>query len=374
MKISVSPNGTNHYDSASPFDEVLVATADGIVEISRSGSDWNESRRMLAGKHIASIAVDSQSGAVFAGTHKAGLWASEDGGKTWEERDNGIEFDNIYGLNCVRAGDELRIYAGTEPSHLYMSADFGKSWRELTAFRDVPSVDSWTFGNGGMAHAKNIIFDPRDPNTIYVGVEVGGAFKTIDSGKTWRELNDGGFYLDCHRMMIGAGRPDDVYMSTGRGIYHSPDGGGVWAKLPLPGVDPEQPYVRNPGISYPDALVIVPQHPDLMFTAGAASSPPGWKPNEGAYARIGRSRDAGHNWEYLEGGLPLNGRANIEGMTMNAYPGGFALVAATTDGDVFYSDDEGERWATIAEGLPPVSKAGHYRSVRDWEPAAAAAN
>ena len=35
------------------------------------------------------------------------------------------------------------------------------------------------------------------------------------------------------------------------------------------------------------------------------------------------------------------------------------------DGDVFYSADEGEHWATIAQGLPPVSKSGHYRNLRE---------
>jgi hypothetical protein len=100
-----------------------------------------------------------------------------------------------------------------------------------------------------------------------------------------------------------------------------------------------------------------------MFTAGAAASPGGWRQTEGAFARVGRSRDAGRTWEYVMNGIPIN-RANIEAMTMNAYPGGFALFAGTTDGDVFFSDDEGEHWTTIAQGIPPVSKAGHYRGLR----------
>jgi len=57
---------------------------------------------------------------------------------------------------------------------------------------------------------------------------------------------------------------------------------------------------------------------------------------------------------------------------MNTYPGGFALVVGTTDGDVFISEDEGEHRATIAQGLAPISKGGHYRGVRpEWAPAGA---
>ncbi|MBM2812360.1 MAG: hypothetical protein HW416_3119, partial [Chloroflexi bacterium] len=29
---------------------------------------------------------------------------------------------------------------------------------------------------------------------------------------------------------------------------------------------------------------------------------------------------------------------------------------AGIDGDVFYSDDEGDNWSNIASGLPPISK------------------
>jgi hypothetical protein len=185
-------------------------------------------------------------------------------------------------------------------------------------------------------------------------------------------LNEGGFYVDVHRLFNAAGRPDDVYMATGRGLYQSPDAGGTWEELTLPGVVEGQPHDRNYGISYPDALVILPQQPDLMFTAGASASPGAWRNINGAFARIGRSRDAGRTWEYLEGGLPVGARANVEAMTLNVYPGGFSLVAGTTDGEVFFSDDEGEHWATIARGLAPVSKSGHYRGVNpEWVAASA---
>ena len=59
---------------------------------------------------------------------------------------------------------------------------------------------------------------------------------------------------------------------------------------------------------------------------------------------------------------------------MNVWSGGCALFAGTTDGDVFFSDDEGETWSTIALGIGAVSKGGHYLALAtDAAPAAAAA-
>ncbi len=354
MAISVSPNGKNQYETSAPADEVLVATINGIVALARAGGVWRESRRMLEGKHVGSIAIEPTRGVIFAGTHKGGLWASEDGGATWARRDNGIGSDDIYGLNCVQVGNEVRIYAGTEPARLYVSTDFGASWADLPGLLDMPSREKWTFpAPPHEGHVKNIAFDPQDPNTLYAAVEVGGAFKSTDGGQTWTEMS--GFYEDVHRLMTAPGKPNDVYMATGRNLYHSADRGGTWEVMPLP----------EDRIRYPDALVILPRQPEVMFTAGAALSPGrGWNSTGEANPAIARTRDAGRTWQYLAGGLPERLRGNIEGMTMNVYPGGFQLVAGSTDGDVFYSEDEGETWSTIARDLPPVSKGGHYRQLR----------
>jgi photosystem II stability/assembly factor-like uncharacterized protein len=357
MTVSVSPNGKNFYETSGAENEVLVATANGVVAISRSGPGgaWSESRRMLEGKHAGSIAVDQRSGTIFVGVHKGGLWASADSGKTWERRDSGIESDDIYGLNCVQAGNETRIYAGTEPAHLYVSTDLGRSWTELKGILSMPSKDKWTFpAPPHEGHVKNIEFDRENPDTFYVGVEVGGAFKTTDAGKTFTEMT--GFYEDVHRLHTVSSKPNDVYMSTGKGLYHSADKGGNWEEYSIK---------PSTGIDYPDALVISPQKPELMFTAGSSGSPGSWRTSKDADSRFARSRDAGQTWARLQGGLPGHVRGNIEAMTMNAFPGGFSLFAGTTDGDVFFSDDEGESWTTIGKGLPPVSKGGHFRNLRE---------
>ena len=366
MAVSLSPNGRNHYDSSGPADEVLVATANGIVSLQRSAGTWRESPRGLAGRHVGSIAIEPTRGVIFAGAHKGGpwasgdeaerggLWASEDGGQTWERRDQGIARSNIYGLNWVQAGDELRLYAGTEPAHLYVSTDFAESWTELPTLLEVPSREKWTFpAPPHEGHVKNIVFDPGDPNTLYVGVEVGGAFKSTDAGRTWTEMS--GFYEDVHRLMTVSGKPNDVYMSTGHNLYHSPDRGGTWELMPLP-----QDRIR-----YPDGLVIMPQRPEVMFTTGAAGSPGAWRTTKDADAAIARTRDAGRTWEYLTGGLPGHLHGNIEAITINAFPGGVELFAGTTDGDLFFSDDEGETWTTIGQNLPPVAKSGHLQNLRE---------
>jgi photosystem II stability/assembly factor-like uncharacterized protein len=101
----------------------------------------------------------------------------------------------------------------------------------------------------------------------------------------------------------------------------------------------------------------------VLFVAGAKTGPGTWRNLHTADARIARSRDGGKTWEMLTGGLPEHIRANIEGMAMDVWNGGYALFAGTTDGDVFYSEDGGEHWHTIIKGIGPVSKSHHYHNL-----------
>ena len=43
---------------------------------------------------------------------------------------------------------------------------------------------------------------------------------------------------------------------------------------------------------------------------------------------------------------------------------GESRLRPLSDGDVFYSEDEGEHWDKIVAKLPPICKWGHQRNLR----------
>ena len=351
MRVLMSIGGPTVFETDTPADELLAGTATGIVWLQRSGASapWREHRRALAGTHVSNLVEDPVSGRLFAGTHGDGIHASDDGGLTWHRADHGVTPPNIYAMSAVRAADGVRLYAGTEPAHLYVSRDGGESWRELTSLRSVPTADTWMFpAPPGIAHVKHITFDPRSADTIYASIEVGGLLKSTDGGQSWRQLT--GFFEDVHRVVVTAARPDALFMGNGIGTYRSADAGDTW----------EQLTDRSARIAYPDQVIVDPRHPDTVFMAGAICGPGDWRKTKTADARIARSRDGGTHWQYLEGGLPAHIHGNIEGFTLNVWPGGSNLFAGTTDGDVFMSGDEGETWSTIARRIGAVSKGGHH--------------
>jgi photosystem II stability/assembly factor-like uncharacterized protein len=261
-----------------------------------------------------------------------------DGGNTWEPRTRGLASDHVWSLASVERNGDIILYAGTEPAYLFQSTDYGATWDELPALRSVPGRERWLFPPPPhIAHVKSIAFDPRDSRTLYVGVEQGALLKSTDAGQSWSEFDDyvrpgDVFYKDVHRLAICPSDPEMIYMSGGDGLYVSADSGATWDQLTS---------LRSVRIGYPDAFVVSPFDNRVLFVAGAATDPPR---------------------------LPEPLQTNIEGMSVQSWPGGFSIFAGTATGEVFASDDGGDTWALIASGLAPVSQSTHYRRFLPPEP------
>ncbi len=82
------------------------------------------------------------------------------------------------------------LYAGTAPAGLFRSEDGGRSWEEVRSLTNHPTRKHWTPGAGGMC-LHSIQVDPDDARRIYVGISSPGAFRSDDAGKTWKPINRG---------------------------------------------------------------------------------------------------------------------------------------------------------------------------------------
>ena len=355
MSIALSHGGTTMYTSSTQSRDVLVGTREGIVTIQRNagGAGWHVAQRALTDRHIHAIVLEPASGTIFAGAHKGGLYASTDGGKTWSERNDGLTENDIYSLASAKVDGKVRVYAGTEPAHLFVSEDLGQQWRELPALRKVPGSERWSFpAPPHVGHLKHINFDPRDSNTMFASIEVGGLLKSVDAGETWTEIP--GMYEDVHRTVINPARPERIYVSGGDGVYVTSDAGATW----------EHWATRESEIGgYPDLLVFGQKNPELMFIAAAQCSPGEWRKSHFAGARVSRSRDGGRTWEILSNGLPDRLQASVEAMCLEQNGASCTVLFATTAGEVYGSDDAGDSWSVAVKGLAPISKGGHYHAL-----------
>jgi hypothetical protein len=263
------------------------------------------------------------------------------------------EFKRVWHIEPSR-DDPDTAYAGVEDAAMFRTTDGGKSWHELPGLRGHGTGSKWQPGAGGMC-LHTILFDPTNPNRIYVAISAAGAFRTDDGGTTWKPINRGlkspylpeptpeiGFCV--HRLAMHPSKPDVVFMQLhqGGGVYRSDNAGDQWVEvngnLPTDFGFPIDVHAHEA-----DTVYAVPMDPNLRV------------PPEGKL-RVYRSRTGGNEWEPLARGLPQeNCFVNVlrDAMSVDSLdPCG--IYFGTNGGQVYGSADGGDTWTAIVRDLPAV--------------------
>ena len=190
---------------------------------------------------------------LWIGISAAGVFATEDGGATWERRNRLSNAESCAHHNhpaaprdgetghCVhnmmRAPGTTDVLYQQNHHGVWRSADGGRSWDEITA--GLPS----TFGFPIRVH-------PRDPDTIWtlpLNGDMAGRFppdaacavwRSRDGGQSWQAMREGlpqkGCYFTVLRQaMAGDARdPAGVYFGTNSGsVFGTFDEGDTWHEI-----------------------------------------------------------------------------------------------------------------------------------------------
>ena len=124
------------------------------------------------------------------------------------------KFAKEYGIDATKrlwliapgAPKEKKVlYAGTAPAGLFRSEDRGKSWEPVRGINRHSTRKDWSPGAGGQS-LHSIQVDPREPARMYVAISAAGSFRTDDGGKRWKPIND------CVAGYVGA--PEESMVGT----------------------------------------------------------------------------------------------------------------------------------------------------------------
>ena len=365
-------------------DRLLRCRWDGRtenVEILNSGLD---------GETVREVARDPFNAKKLYAATLTEIHVSEDGGATWQWLPSGgIDRRDIWTM-AVHPTRPNEIYVGTLPAAVYVSENGGRSFRELSAFRDLPDYNKWTFPPGAhVAHARSIVLDARVSDEIIVGIEEGGVARSRDRGASWEDISgpasptaypqvndpagivpyemgkheEGRVYRDVHWVTRHPTRLETLFASTGIGTYRTDDGAKTWSKCEY-----------GMGRAYAIPMTNHPSVPERIFLGAAENGPATWAgyrtvragpyntvkfsrnataQTGGAKTQILRSDDAGKTWNRLTDGLP----AGHEHMTC-----GFAghphdpdtLCVGYTDGSVYATSDAGTSWRRLVVSQPKL--------------------
>lgn len=152
----------------------------------------------------------------------------------------------------------------------------------------------WTWaGWGGGGWFRCAVFDPDNPDTLYMGGDVLGVYKSTDCATSWTIVNRGIQNYAVFCLAIAKSAPQTLYAMTVDGIARTTDGAAHWTPL-------EQTRNNNLRLSAQRSLsvqsIAVDPTDARRLYAGAGSG------------RLCRSDDAGETWteiDYLSA-LPNN--------------------------------------------------------------------
>lgn len=155
-------------------------------------------------------------GMLYVGTDDGLLKVSRDDGKNWEDvtgklaglpKETWINTIETSGHDAGTAYVAINNYRNNDfNNYVYKTTDFGASWKSITG--DLPANRV----------ARTLREDPKNPNLLYLGTEI-GLFISINGGQNWVELRNNMPTLPFNDLVIHP-RDNDLVLGThGRGVW-----------------------------------------------------------------------------------------------------------------------------------------------------------
>jgi photosystem II stability/assembly factor-like uncharacterized protein len=308
--------------------QILVAT-DREVLVIDAERGTSAPARGISDRPTALVADGLVDGRAWCGTHRGGVFRSDDGGRSWQP--SGLAGRLIMAVAASSAERDV-VWAGTEPSEVWRSGDAGNSWEQTSNLTTLHSSSEWSFPpRPETHHVRWIACHPLEPERLWVAIEAGALVSTIDGGRTWRDRVSGGPW-DTHELAIHRKAPDTLRVSAGDGYYQSDDAGATWHS-PRSGLE----------VGYLRSVAIDPEQPDVVVvsaSSGPYSAYIAGRSDGRLYRRVAREP-----WERVHDGWPEP--PSTIAPLLSAGTKAAELWAADERG-VHRSDDGGKSWRRMA--------------------------
>ena len=258
---------------------------------------------------------------VFIGTQR-GLYRSQDRGDHWARMD--MPDGRIVWSIRFHPGDPSIVYLGTEGCEVYRSEDGGESFQYQGSI-DISDAYQMSFAT----RILGLAIETANPQHMYAAMEVGGAARSHDGGKSWEVVNGqfGGDVdlLDMHGVAVASAQSDAVFVSNRVGVWRSRERGENWENLR---------FERFSSIKYSRGVQVAPDDPNTLYACVG-------KDFGSAEGGIMRSTDLGDTWERFDHGV--KSRSTTFGIGVNSQRPEQVYFCARK-GQVFGTHDGGSSW------------------------------
>ena len=340
-------DGTGQEPGTSQFAAAQSDDADS----SKFKGTWRQTNGPYGGKITTFYEITD--GVLFAGTDGAGVFRSTDHGNSWTPVNTGLynEPDGRSLTVSAIAEKGNKIYLGMQEA-LYISTDIGNTWQHVSAIQ-APAIITDIVIHG---------------DHIYVSTHLSGVWQS--DGNSWVQINDGlgimlhGHLLDSNSPIVRpfALNPMPVFklasvgtallvVATKKGLFGRMENDDSWTPINptvivhSDGVESENNSKDKPE-SYPSSkqdsssdirVESFASMKHLLFFSGSIGKESG----------LFRSNDAGDTWTLITPEKVKEESDDVQTITVQ----GEKLYVGTADGLIYLSDDMGDSWIAISDGV-----------------------
>ena len=232
--------------------------------------------------------------------------------------------------------------------------------KKTTESTPTVSLEAFNLRNVGPAFLSGRIADikthPENESVWYVATGSSGVWKTVNAGTTWTPIFEDQPSYSTGCITLDPSNPDVVWVGTGEnvggrhvaygdGIYRSDNGGTTW---------------KNMGLKKSEHISEIIVHPDNSDVVWVAVQGPLW--TSGGERGLYKTTNGGTSWKRVLGNDQWTGVTDIMidprnpqilyAATWDRHRTVAALMGGGPGTALYRSDDGGENWTKLTEGLP----------------------
>jgi hypothetical protein len=196
----------------------VISTNSGLARSTDSGETWSvvDSTTLNAPQVIAFDPSSPNRVVAVSGQ----IYLSEDTGQTFLLAQGPELLGNV---NHAAFGPDGTLYVTSYTGRAFKTSAPYSTWTQLTP--------AWTPGN---AHLSAMAVDPDDADTLYIGVEGQGVYKSTNGGTSFGAASTTGFIspanIHFYEMAVDPADSTHVFAATSSGLYRSVNGGTSWTQ------------------------------------------------------------------------------------------------------------------------------------------------
>lgn len=269
-------------------DTVYVAARKGLFVSNDAGATWTKFNAPDDVQYWSFLIDPANPNNMFAGASPPGVVRTTDGGKTWQrsECESNERYEIKFGVSrmmklAFHPANRDIMYGCAEIQGMFASTDGGKTWQRANAGIDslskqphLKNTELTTDDTEGMYDAHAVVTSPAAPESVFYICRM-GVFESADSGKTMRDLEVGkqAPFKYTRDMRVNPADPSKLYAcfsissrSEKGAMFRSPDLGKTWLRAD-PEMDAKSTIMGfGAHVSEPGKIAAVTRHGQVLYT------------------------------------------------------------------------------------------------------------